>query len=250
MPEQELRDRTALVTGGSRGIGRAVALRLSRMGAYVYVNYARNEEAAGETLELIRSHEGQGALVSFDVGDFDAVQNAVSSMVEKRSGLDVLVNNAGVTLNGLFVRMKESDWDSVIETNLKGTFNCTRAVLRHMMKQRWGRIVNMISVVAEGGNEGQACYAASKAGILGMTKSLAKEMGSRNICINAVAPGFVDTDMTSSFNEAGRKRIVEQIPLGRLGAPEDVASAVGFLVSRDASYITGQVIRVNGGLYM
>jgi len=250
MPEQELRNRTALVTGGSRGIGRAVALRLSRMGAYVYVNYAHNEEAAGETLEFIRSHGGQGALVPFDVGDFDTVQHAVSTMVEERSGLDVLVNNAGVTLNGLFVRMKESDWDSVIETNLKGTFNCTRAVLRHMMKQRWGRIVNVISVVAEGGNEGQACYAASKSGILGMTKSLAKEMGSRNICINAVAPGFVDTDMTSSFNEAGRKRIVEQIPLGRIGAPEDVASAVGFLVSEDASYITGQVIRVNGGLYM
>ena len=245
-----LQNNVALVTGGSRGIGRAVALRLAEMGAFVYVNYLRNRAAAAETLQIINKAGGEGKLLSFDVSDFDTVHKAMAKMAQERSRIDILVNNAGVTLNALLVRMKEQDWDTVIDTNLKGVFNCSRAALRYMIRQRWGRIVNIVSVVAEGGNPGQACYAASKAGIMGITKSLAREVGSRNICVNAVAPGFIETEMTASIDEGNRELIAEQIPLGRIGDPADVAGTVAFLVSRDADYITGQVIRVNGGLYM
>ncbi|MCK9276336.1 MAG: 3-oxoacyl-[acyl-carrier-protein] reductase [Syntrophales bacterium] len=250
MHEKKLCGKTALVTGASRGIGRAVALKLAEMGAFVHVNYAQNKEAAYETVLLIHRLEGKGATVCFDVADADAVQKEIARISENGSGIDILVNNAGVISDGLFIRMKEKDLERVMAVNFKGTVHCSRMVLRHMMKQKWGRIINMVSIVAEGGNPGQSIYSASKAAIIGMTKSLAKEMGSRNICINAVAPGFIATDMTASVNETGRKDLLKEIPLGRIGQPEDVAPVVGFLASDDASYITGQVIRVNGGLYM
>ncbi|OPL13388.1 MAG: beta-ketoacyl-ACP reductase [delta proteobacterium MLS_D] len=245
-----LDNRVALVTGASRGIGRAVAVRLAAMGAFVYINYLSNEEAARETLEAVKRVGGRGAPAPFDVAHTESVRHATTKILKEQSSLDILVNNAGMTMNALVLRTGEADWDSLMNTNLKGTFNCCRAVLRGMLRRRWGRIVNMVSVVAEGGNAGQACYGASKAGVLGFTRSLAKEVGSRNICVNAVAPGFIETDMTTELDGKNRRRILEQVPLGRMGNPGDVAGAVAFLVSPDAEYITGQVIRVNGGLYM
>ncbi len=245
-----LDNRVALVTGASRGIGRAVAIRLAAMGAFVYVNYLSNEEAARETLAAVERVGGRGAPAPFDVAHTENVRHATTKILKEQSSLDILVNNAGTTMNSLVLRTGEADWDALMNTNLKGTFNCCRAVLRGMLRRRWGRIVNMVSVVAEGGNAGQACYGASKAGVLGFTRSLAKEVGSRNICVNAVAPGFIETDMTTELDGKNRRRIIEQVPLGRMGNPGDVAGAVAFLVSPDAEYITGQVIRVNGGLYM
>jgi 3-oxoacyl-[acyl-carrier protein] reductase len=242
--------RVALITGGSRGIGRAVCLRLSAGGAYTYVNYLRNEEAARETLQALKNGGGDGELCPFDVADREAVGRAVTAIVESRERIDILVNNAGVSLDGLLVRIKEADLDRLLGTNLKGTFHCCQAVSRYMMRQRWGRIINISSVVAESGNAGQGAYAAAKAGILGLTKSLARELGSRSICVNAVSPGFIETDMTAYLpGEVGLK-LKDQIPLGRLGTPRDVAGVVAFLASEEAGYITGQVIRVNGGLYM
>jgi len=246
----KLEGRIALVTGGSRGIGRAIAIKLAESGAYIYVNYFRNEEAAVDTLRIIRDRGGDGKLSCFDVSDFEAAQETVSDIVRKKGRVDILVNNTAISIDGLIVRMKEKDWNNVIDTNLTGTFNCCRAVVAHMMKQRWGRIVNITSVVAETGNAGQVSYCASKAGILGLTKSLARELGSRKICVNAVAPGFIETDMTSSVPDKEREKIRKQIPLSRLGTPEDVAGVVLFLVSEEAGYMTGQVIRINGGLYM
>ncbi|MDD5476274.1 MAG: 3-oxoacyl-ACP reductase FabG, partial [Syntrophales bacterium] len=193
---------------------------------------------------------GKGELAPFDVADAEAVREVVAKIADEQSHVDILVNNAGVTLNSLFVRTSDNEWDSLMNVNLRGTFNCCRAVLRGMIRQRWGRIVNMTSIVAEAGNAGQACYGASKAGITGLTRSLAREVGSRNICVNAVAPGLITTDMTASIDGTGRERVLEMIPLGRLGIPEDVAGVVGFLVSPDADYVTGQVISVNGGLNM
>ncbi len=248
--EMPLDGKTALVTGGSRGIGRAVAVELARAGAFTCINYVRSEEAARETLKIVEDGGGRGRLLRFDVSDFDAVTKAIQDVMEERGRLDILINNAGITLSGLFVRTKPEAWASVMDVNLTGAFNCCRAVARYMMKQRWGRIVNMTSVVALSGNAGQVSYSASKAGILGLTKSLARELGSRNICVNAVAPGFIETGMTGSMEEKSRGEALEQIPLGRAGMPNDVAGVVGFLVSGKADYITGQVIHVNGGLYM
>jgi len=248
--ERSLDGKTALVTGGSRGIGRAIALELARAGAFTCINYVRDEAAARETLKLMEGQGGAGRLLKCDVADFDAVQDAVKGIAEERGRIDILVNNAGVTLNGLFVRTKPEAWNRIMDVNLTGAFNCCRAAARYMMKQKWGRIVNMTSVVALSGNAGQVCYSASKAGIVGLTKSLAKELGSRNICVNAVAPGFIETDMTGSMEEKSRGEALDQIPLGRAGIPDDVAGVVGFLVSEKADYITGQVIHVNGGLYM
>ncbi|HRR41859.1 MAG TPA: 3-oxoacyl-[acyl-carrier-protein] reductase [Syntrophales bacterium] len=245
-----LTGKVALVTGGSRGIGKAVAVRLAADGAYTFVNYARNEEAAEETLELIRGKGGSAELLSFDVADFAIVQRAVARIVEQKGRLDILVNNAGISVDGLLVRMKEEDWDRVIAVNLKGVFNCCRAAARPMMRQRWGRIVNISSIVAKSGNAGQVNYCASKAGVEGLTRSLARELGARNVCINAVAPGFIETDMTAFVQEEEREALRRQIPLARLGAPEDVAAVVRFLVSEEAGYVTGQVVHVNGGLYM
>jgi len=246
----ELEGKVALITGASRGIGRAVAVRLGLHGAFVYVNFVQNESAALETLRLIEETGSQGKLCRFDVSDFASTHSAIEGIIKEKGRLDILVNNAGVTGVGLLARMEEKDWDRVIDTNLKGTFNCCRAVTRHMMKQHSGRIVNVTSVIAEAGISGQMGYAASKAGIIGLTKSLAKELASRNICINAVSPGLIETEMTTDLIENHKRSITEQIPLKRFGRPEDVAGVIAFLTSEEANYITGQVIRVNGGLYM
>jgi len=248
--ERPMTGRTAVITGGSRGIGKAVVLELARRGVFTWINYAHNETAARETLEIVEKQGGTGELLHCDVSNFDAVQDAVKGIVEKQGRIDILVNNAGITQSGLFARMKPAAWDHVIDVNLTGTFNCCRAVTRYMMKQRWGRIINMTSVVALAGNAGQVSYSASKAGIVGLTKSLAQELGPRNICVNAVAPGFIETDMTGTMKDAKRGETLDRIPLGRAGTPADVAGVVGFLVSGKADYMTGQVIQVNGGLYM
>ncbi|HQL89153.1 MAG TPA: 3-oxoacyl-[acyl-carrier-protein] reductase [Syntrophales bacterium] len=245
-----LQDKVALVTGGSRGIGRAVSVRLAAAGAFVCVNYARNEEAARETLRLIGRAGGDGKTVRFDVADDGETAGAIVALIRERGRIDILVNNAGESRDGLLVRMKDRDWDRVMDTNLKGAFHCCRAVARAMMKQRGGRIINVSSVVALAGNAGQANYGASKAGLIGLTKSLARELAPRGICVNAVAPGLIDTDMTSALTEEQRQRVLGEIPLCRLGTPDDVAGVVLFLASDEAGYITGQVIGVNGGLYM
>jgi 3-oxoacyl-[acyl-carrier protein] reductase len=245
-----LEGKVALVTGASRGIGRAIAIRLGLQGAFVYINYAQNETAALETLRTIREGGFEGGICRFDVSDFKATQGAIKDIVKEKGRLDILVNNAGILGIGMVARMEEKDWDRVIDTNLKGAFNCCRAVSRYMMKQRSGRIVNVTSLIGEAGISGQVGYAASKAGMIGLTKSLARELGPRNICVNAVSPGLIETDMTAYLIEEHQKSSVHQIPLERFGKPKDVAGVVAFLVSEDAGYITGQVIRVNGGLYM
>ncbi|HPQ61073.1 MAG TPA: 3-oxoacyl-ACP reductase family protein [Syntrophales bacterium] len=240
----------ALVTGGSRGIGRAVARELARRGHFVWINYLRNEAAAAETLRILREEGGDGALAPFDVADYNLTQAAVGKLIEARGSVGILVNNAGRSRDGLIARAGEADWEETIGPNLKGVFNCCRAVVRDMMKNRWGRIVNMTSVVAESGNPGQSLYGASKAGVAGFTRSLARELGPRNITVNAVSPGFIATEMTASLPRAAVEKIIDMIPLGRPGTPEDVAAAVAFLTTGEADYITGQVIHVNGGLYM
>ena len=246
----EQKTKIALITGSSRGIGRAVAVKLAETGIFVYMNYRQNEAAAKQALAAVMERGGAGELCPFDVADLSATKEAVKKIIRDKGRLDILVNNAGFVVNGLVVRMKEADWERLINTNLKGIFNCCQAVGRQMMKQRWGRIVNIASVVAEAGNAGQVAYSASKAGVLGLTKSLARELGGRNICVNALSPGLIETDMTASLTDENRKKLIEQIPLGRSGTPEDVAGVIAFLVSPQADYITGQVIRVNGGLYM
>ncbi|WP_337383425.1 3-oxoacyl-[acyl-carrier-protein] reductase [Acidaminococcus timonensis] len=242
--------KVALVTGGSRGIGRAVALKLAENGADVAINYAGNTAAAEEVKAAIEKLGRKAMLVQGSVADTDGVQSLVNQVVKELGGLDILINNAGITRDGLLMRMKEADWDAVLETNLKGVFNCSKAVMRTMMKQKSGRIVNMASVVGEMGNAGQANYAAAKAGVIGFTKSLAKEVASRGITVNAVAPGFIATDMTKVLTDDQKAEMARSIPLGRAGQPEDVANAVLFLVSDEAAYITGQVLNVDGGMVM
>ena len=248
--KMQLDGKIALVTGGSRGIGRAVAIRLAEAGAVAYINYHKDEGAALETCRLIAEKGGLGLISRFDVANLEQTQAAVGDIIRDNRRVDILVNNAGIAIDGFLMRVKESDWDLLIGTNLKGTFNCCHAVSRTMIRQKWGRIINVASVVAEAGNAGQAVYAASKAGILGLTKALARELASRSICVNAVSPGFIKTDMTASVAEQAQEKIREQIPMARLGTPEDVAGVVAFLASEEAGYITGQIIRVNGGLYM
>jgi 3-oxoacyl-[acyl-carrier protein] reductase len=243
-------DKIILITGASRGIGRAVALRLARPGSFLYLNFNRNETAAQEALTKIRELGGDGVLCRFDVADHQAVQEAVKRIIAEKGRIDTLINNAGIWMGGLIVRIKESLWNQVIDTNLKGTFNCCQAVTRHMIRQRSGRIINVSSLIGETGNAGDSVYAAAKGGVLGLTKSLARELGSRNICVNAVAPGLIETDMTADFPKDIKTDLEKEIPLARLGTPEDVAGLVAFLASEEAAYITGQVIRVNGGLYM
>ena len=242
--------KVALVTGGSRGIGRAVALKLAENGADVAINYAGNTAAAEEVKAAIEKLGRKAMLVQGSVADTDGVQAIVNQVVKELGRLDILINNAGITRDGLLMRMKEADWDAVLETNLKGVFNCSKAVMRTMMKQKSGRIVNMASVVGEMGNAGQANYAAAKAGVIGFTKSLAKEVASRGITVNAVAPGFIATDMTKVLTDDQKAEMARSIPLGRAGQPEDVANAVLFLVSDEAAYITGQVLNVDGGMVM
>ena len=245
-----LANKTALVTGASRGIGRATAIELAKAGAKVAVNYAGNRAAAEEVVAQIQAAGGQAFMVQADVGDAAAVDAMVKSVVEQFGSIDILVNNAGITRDNLIMRMKEEDWDAVIHTNLKGIFNCTKVVTKLMMKQRYGRIVNMTSVVGVMGNAGQSNYAAAKAGVIGFTKSMAKELASRNITVNAVAPGYISTDMTADLPDQAKADLQSQIPLQRLGNPADVARAVLFLVSPGADYITGQTLHVDGGMVM
>ena len=240
----------ALVTGGSRGIGRAIALRLAEEGAKVAINYAGNQTAAEEVKAIIEQHGGTAMIVQTDVSDSTAAAEMVARVHEELGGLDILVNNAGITRDTLLVRMKDEDFDAVINTNLKGIYACTKAAAKFMTKQRSGRIVNLSSVVGEIGNIGQTNYAAAKAGVIGFFKAAAKEFAARHVTVNVVAPGFIDTDMTAVLKDSIREKLIEGIPLGALGKPEHVADAVLFLVSDAASYITGQVLNVDGGMVM
>lgn len=242
--------RTAVVTGGSRGIGRAVCLELARGGANVALCYAGNETAAQETAAAIEALGAKVLAVRCDVSDAAQAESLVSQAVEAFGTVDILVNNAGITRDGLLMRMPEADFDAVISANLKGAFLCMKAVARLMIRRKYGRIVNLSSVVGLRGNAGQVNYAASKAGVIGMTKSLAKELASKGVTVNAVAPGFIETDMTAAMQEAARMAVQASIPMGRPGAAEDVAHAVAFLASEEAAYITGQVLAVDGGMAM
>lgn len=242
--------KTAVVTGGSRGIGRAVCLELAKGGANVVLCYAGNETAANETVSACEALGAKALAVKCDVADSAQVKALMDEAVKAFGRIDILVNNAGITRDGLLMMMKEDDFDAVISANLRGTFLCMKAVSRLMMKQRYGRIVNLSSVVGLRGNAGQVNYAASKAGVIGMTKSLAKELASRGVTVNAVAPGFIDTDMTAAMTESSKTATLAAIPMQRLGAPEDVARAVAFLASDSAAYITGQVLAVDGGMAM
>ncbi|MCX7781126.1 MAG: 3-oxoacyl-[acyl-carrier-protein] reductase [Negativicutes bacterium] len=240
----------AIVTGASRGIGRAVAISLAKAGAKVVVNYAGNHAAAKEVEAEIKAVGGTVLLIQADVSSAEAVDQMVKQTIDTFGRIDILVNNAGITRDNLLMRMKEEDWDAVINTNLKGVFHCTKAVSRIMMKQKSGRIINMTSVVGVMGNAGQSNYAAAKAGVIGFTKSMAKELASRGITVNAIAPGFISTDMTAVLSDQVKNELAAQIPLGRLGNPEDIANAVLFLASSAASYITGQTLNVDGGMVM
>lgn len=242
--------KTAIVTGGSRGLGRAICLELAKGGANVVFCYAGNEAAAQETLTACEVLGAKAAAVCCDVTDAEADLTLVKTTVNLFGRVDILVNNAGITRDGLLLTMKEADFDAVIAANLKGAFLCMKAVARQMVKQRYGRIVNLSSVVGLRGNAGQVNYAASKAGVIGMTKSLAKELAGRNITVNAVAPGFMETDMTAALPESARRAALDTIPMGRMGTPEDVARAVAFLAGEEAAYITGQVLAVDGGMSM
>jgi len=242
--------KVALVTGASRGIGRAVAIALAKAGALVAVNYAGNVKAAEEVQQIITQAGGKAILVRGDVAQAEVVDEMMKTVMDEFGRIDILVNNAGITRDGLLMRMKESDWDAVIDTNLKGIFHCTKAAAKHMMKARSGRIINMTSVVGLIGNAGQTNYAAAKAGVTGFSKSAAKELASRGITVNMVAPGFIDTDMTAVLPEKVREEMVKGIPMGRMGTPEEVAEAVLFLASDQASYITGQIINLDGGMVM
>ena len=246
--EKLLTDKVTIVTGASRGIGRQIAMTLAQEGAYVIVNYNGSKEAAEAVVETITAAGGQAETWQCSVADFAAVEEMIKSIYKKFGHIDVLVNNAGITKDGLLMGMSESDFDSVIDVNLKGTFNMMRFVSRQMLRQRCGRIISMASVVGIAGNAGQANYAASKAGIIGMTKSAARELASRGVTVNAVAPGFIETEMTAVLSEEVKKASAAQIPLGYFGKPEDIAKTVAFLASDDAAYITGQVIQVDGGM--
>ena len=245
-----MNEKIALVTGGGRGIGQAVSLRLASLGAKVIINYVSRPDAALETVERITKNGGRAEAVQFDVADFNGVQAAIKECVKREGRIDILVNNAGITRDGLLAMMKEDAWDAVLDTNLKGAFNCIKAVSRPMMKSRWGRIVNIASVIGFAGNAGQVNYASAKAGLVGLTKSVARELSSRGVTVNGVAPGYIETEMTDGLSEEVTNKILSEIPLARLGQADDVAAAVAYLASDDASYVTGQFIHVNGGMYM
>lgn len=246
----ELSGKAAVVTGGSRGIGRAIAVTLAGLGAKVAVNYTSNSKAAQETVEQITGSGGSAAAIAADVTDAGQAKALIETAKKRLGSVDILVNCAGITRDGLLVRMKDEDWDEVLQTNLTGVFNCTRAAASVMMKKRWGRIVNISSIVGLYGNAGQANYCASKAGVIGFTKAVAKELGSRGITVNAIAPGFIQTDMTMKLSEGLREEMTKRVVLGRPGTPEDVAWLAAFLSSDLASYITGQIIGVDGGIVM
>lgn len=246
-----LTGKTALVTGASRGIGRAIAVALAEAGADVAVNFAGSEGAAQETAKLISDLGRKAFIVKANVGSAEEVDAMMTTVLEQFDGkLDILVNNAGITRDNLLMRMKEEEFDQVIETNLKGVFNCLKAVTRPMMKQRYGKIINISSVVGVTGNPGQTNYVAAKAGVIGMTKAAAKELAVRGIYVNAIAPGFIETDMTDKLSDDQKQAIMTQVPLAKLGKPEDIANAVVFLASDASSYMTGQTLHVDGGMYM
>lgn len=245
-----LTGKTALVTGASRGIGRAIALKLAEAGANVVVNYAGSEAAAIETVALIKEMGRDAIMIRANVSSTEDVNDMFKAALDHFGAIDILVNNAGITRDNLIMRMKEDEWDDVIATNLKGVFNCVKAATRPMMKQRSGKIINITSVVGVLGNAGQANYVAAKAGVIGLTKTAARELASRNITVNAVAPGFIDTEMTAVLPEDVKAGLTSQIPLARLGQTDDIASVVLFLASDAANYMTGQTLHVDGGMYM
>ncbi|MBW4827115.1 MAG: 3-oxoacyl-[acyl-carrier-protein] reductase [Clostridiaceae bacterium] len=245
-----LKKKNALVTGGSRGIGRAIAIELSKQGANVIITYNSSKEKAKEVIKEIEKNGVKGLAIKANVSSEEDVKNMMKTIKSQFDSIDVLVNNAGVTKDNLLVRMKSEDWDEVINTNLKGVYLCTKAVARGMMKKRYGKIVNVASVVGISGNAGQGNYSASKAGVIGFTKSIAKELGSRGINVNGVAPGFVETDMTEVLSEDIKEQSLKMIPLKRFAKPEDIANVVVFLCSEKANYITGQIINVDGGMLM
>ena len=245
-----LSNKIAVVTGASRGIGRAIALELAKQGAKVVVNYSGSEERALLVVGEIKAAGGEAIAVQANVADADSVTQLMNTTIETFGSIDILVNNAGITRDNLLMRMKEDEWDDVINTNLKGVFLCTKAVTRQMMKQRQGRIINISSIVGVAGNAGQANYVAAKAGVIGLTKTTAKELVSRNILVNAIAPGFITTDMTDELPIELKEGMLSQIPLAKLGQPEDIAKAVAFFASDAASYITGQTLHIDGGMVM
>lgn len=250
MSDESPSSRVVVVTGGSRGIGRAICETFAANGYRVYFNFVTGDEAAAETENRIKAAGGQGTGIRADVSQEKAVQEFFGRILEESGHVNVLVNNAGITRDGLLLRMKARDWDQVMEINLRGVFHCTKSAAKSMLKQRAGKIINITSVIGVTGNAGQANYAASKAGIIGFTKSIAKELASRSITVNAVAPGYIETEMTEAIAEKARDVMLQQIPLGRVGSTEDVAETVLFLASEKAAYITGQVIHVSGGLYI
>ena len=241
--------KTAFITGASRGIGRACAIALAQAGNRVALA-ARDLAKLGEVADEVRALGAEAHVVAIDMASFDSIKDAIASTSKDFGRIDILVNNAGITRDGLALRMKPEDWESVIRTNLTGAFFASQQVLQGMMKERWGRIVNISSIVGESGNPGQANYVASKAGLIGLTKSLAQEIASRNITVNAVTPGFIETDMTAVLTDDQKTNMLSHIPLKRFGKPEEIAAAVKFLASEDAGYITGHVLSVNGGMYM
>ena len=245
----ELKDKIALVTGGGQGIGQVIGDNLAKSGAHVIFGDI-NLENAKESAESVLANGGNASATLINVADAENVKVAFDSIAKEFKPLDILINNAGITKDGLFVRMKEDDWDRVLAVNLKGSFLCGQQAAKHMMKQRQGAIVNIASIVGVMGNAGQANYSASKAGLIGLTKTMARELAPRNITVNAIAPGFIDTEMTRVLDEKIRDKLIEQIPLSRLGLPDDIAHSVAFLVSDRSNYITGQVINVNGGMLM
>jgi len=245
----KLKDKVAFVTGGAQGIGKSIAEALAKEGANIVISDI-NKELADQTAKEIASVGVKTFATKSNVAVFAEVQRSVDEAVSAMGTIDIFVNNAGITRDGLLIRMKDEDWDLVLDVNLKGTFNCIKAVSPLMMKKRYGKIINIASIVGEMGNAGQANYSASKGGVIALTKTVARELASRNVMVNAIAPGFIDTEMTKKLSEDVRKKLAEQIPLGRLGLPEDVAAAAVFLSSADSDYLTGQVINVNGGMYM
>ena len=247
--DTEMQTRIAMVTGASRGIGRACALELARAGRKVALG-ARQMDKLEEVTAEIRAAGGEAFPVALDLASHDSIKAAFARVAKEFGRIDILVNNAGITRDGLALRMKRDDWETVIATNLTGAFYCIQQVMSPMLKERWGRIINIVSLVGQSGNPGQVNYVASKAGLIGVTKSLAQELGSRTITVNAVAPGFIETDMTAGLKDEWKEKVRQQIPLGRFGKAEDVAAAVRFLAGDDAGYITGHTIDVNGGMYM